>query len=44
MVQVRGVRMSELMEAIREYSFLNTRLRKVEGKFGMAVYNYFKVQ
>jgi len=42
-VQVRGVRVSELVETISQFSFFKSRLRLIEGKFGMAVYNYFKV-
>jgi hypothetical protein len=42
-VEVRGVRLSEMAEAVTQFSFFKTRLRLVEGKFGMAVYNYFKV-
>ena len=41
---MRGVRMSELADTVSQFSFLKNRLRQLEGKFGMAVYNYFKVE
>ncbi len=37
------MKLSEVGETVSQFSFLKSRLRLIEGKYGMAVYNYFKV-